>query len=106
MKKLLSLLVILIITASCESDVKFSDPGLQGRKDNLVWRSDVAEASIVGTVLTIKAYRGLETVTLSMPAPTTGINSLNPVTYVFSADEESNDDITAAYSFEDQDIIL
>jgi hypothetical protein len=106
MKKLLSLLIILVVTASCEKDVKFSDPGLQGRKDNLVWRADLAESTISNSMLVINAYRGLETLTLTMPVPTSGVSSLNPVRYIFSADELNNDDIKAVYTFEDQDIIM
>lgn len=106
MKKFIAFILLIAVTVSCETDVKFADPGLQGRKDNIKWRADLASATITGSTLVITAYRGLESVTLSMPAPASDINELNAKTYVFSADEETNDDIAASYTFEDDDITL
>lgn len=101
MKKIFSLLVILFVLSGCESDVKFSDPGLQGRKDNLIWRSDVTVATFENDLLVLTAYRGVESMTLTMPAPTSAINSSNVQTYIFDADHDQNDAINATYGYLD-----
>jgi len=99
MKKILSLIIIVIAFSSCETDVKFSDPGFQGRKDNFVWRADDASATILDGQLTITAYRGLETVVLSVPAPTVAITKNNPVTFELATVEGTS---TANYNYSDQ----
>lgn len=119
MKKIVSLLLILVAFSSCETDVKFSDPGLQGRKDNFIWRADLTTAefeAIDGTVdpnvgyLTIYAYRGLETVTLKVPLTyTNAITSSNPLEFNYGYDTahpENDDDIVATYSYQDNGLQL
>lgn len=101
MKKVLSLIIILVAFSACETDVKFSDPGFQGRKDNFVWRADIASATIAGGSLTINAYRGLEVVTLSVPAPTTPISKFNPVTFELATAAGT---ATASYTYEDEGV--
>lgn len=99
MKKIVSFLLILVALSSCETDVKFSDPGFQGRKDNFVWRADVSSATIAAGTLTINAYRGLESVTLSVPAPTTTITKFNPVTFNLATADDTS---FATYRYEDE----
>ena len=109
MKKILSILILTVAFWSCESDVKFSDPGFQGRKDNFAWRADITTASFqsdgvdpnIGT-LTIEAYRGLERVTLTVPFDRNGtITKFNPVTYSLGPTADVSDDITATYDYTD-----
>src|SRR5436190_10301453 len=99
MKKIVSLLMLLVAFVSCESDVKFNNPSFQGQKDNFLWKADHTETVIfTDTVadesyLTIKAFRGLEVVSLVIPAPTTPIVKTNPKTYTLGLDDK----ITANY---------
>lgn len=104
MRKILSLLIIFVVFSSCESDVKFSDPGFQGRKDNFTWRADVTNATIspAGDYLIISGYRGLEQVNLNVPLPSTPVTKLTPITYTLGPDE----DAFAIYSYEDEGLQL
>jgi len=104
MRKVLSLLLLLIVYSSCESDVKFNNPGFQGRKDNFTWRADVTNASIsaAGDFLIINGYRGLEQVNLTIPLPSTVVTKLTPIIYTLGPDS----DAFAAYSYEDEGLQL
>ncbi len=108
MKKIVALLFMVAILVSCEEDVKFNDPGFQGRKDNYTWRADLTSAYITDGYMFVNAYKGLEAVVLRFPAPTSDITPYNPVTYTFMdrepGDEGLNDDVTATYSFQDQGV--
>jgi len=111
MKKVLALLVMITALVSCESDVKFNDPGFQGRKDNFTWKADVASAYVADGMMTITAFRGLENVTLTFPVPPVEINYLNPITYTFrDTDGDSGNDeldnVAAAYQFVEQGVAL
>lgn len=46
MKKILSLVVLMAAFASCEENVQFNDPSLQGEKNYGLWRAADAHASI------------------------------------------------------------
>jgi hypothetical protein len=76
MKKIASLLLILIAFNSCTTDVTHNDPSLQGLKDGELWRASLsyAELSTSGGI-TIIGVTQHETVTLSTV-------SKNPGTYV------------------------
>src|SRR4051812_17730793 len=106
MKKIAALLFMVAALVSCEEDVKFNDPGFQGRKDNYTWRADVTNAYVTNGYMIVNAYKGLETVTLQFPVPTTDITPSNPVTYTFidrePGDPVLNDDVSATYTFQDQ----
>lgn len=91
---------------SCGSDVKFNDPSFQGQKDNVLWRADVITAAITGETLTINAYRGLEVVSLVVPAPAGSIGSLNPQVSLLGTDDAVSDDIFASYSYAENGISL
>ncbi|OYU81054.1 MAG: hypothetical protein CFE23_06050 [Flavobacterium sp. BFFFF1] len=119
MKKIVSLLLILVAFSSCETDVKFSDPGLQGRKDNFIWRADLTQASFEATDpavdpnvgnLTILGFRGLEIVSLQIPFDFGSvIGSSNPETYRFGYDNahpENDDDMVVGYSYQDNGLAL
>ena len=69
MKKLASLLILLVAFVSCQSDVKFNNPSFQGEKDNFLWRADHTVTMIGNGNLGISAFRGNEQVTLVVPAP-------------------------------------
>lgn len=105
MKKVLSLLILLVAFSSCETDVKFSNPGFQASKDNLVWRADLVSAALGVDEVTVYAYRGAETVALTFPIPV-GASKVTPKTYTFSYEGTGNDDISASYEFEDSGVLL
>src|SRR4030095_4732683 len=102
MKKIASLLMLLVAFVSCESDVKFNDPSFQGQKDNYLWRADHTQAVIADGNLTIHAFRGLEQVTLVIPAPTAAIVKTNPMTYTLGDDDK----ITATYQHAEEDLVF
>ena len=97
MKKILSLLVLLVAFASCEEDVKFNNPAVQGLKNNELWRATSFEATKSGTTVIVKASNDVETVTLTINAPAPesvhelGVNAVNMAAYDLSVDgiEES-----------------
>lgn len=91
MKKIVSLLVLLVAITSCEEDVKFNNPAVQGLKDDELWRADdfdaVITASMDGTTLTITADNGFETVVLRT-------EDTDPGAYDLGNDDEN----TASYA--------
>jgi hypothetical protein len=66
MNKLISIALFLLVLVSCEDQVKFNNPALQGLKDNVVWRATLitAEQSADGS-LKIIAYQKNEILTLT-----------------------------------------
>jgi hypothetical protein len=58
MRRLFSVIVLLFIAVSCEDQVKFNNPAVQGLKDNVLWRATLMNAvqSPDGS-LTITAYQ-------------------------------------------------
>jgi hypothetical protein len=92
MKKILSLLVLLVAFTSCEEDVKFNNPAVQGLKDDELWRATEFSAVKTGTLVTVTATNGFETIVLKMDSPmplsthTLGENATNMATYALSVD--------------------
>jgi hypothetical protein len=69
MNRLLSIAVLLIILVSCEDQVKFNNPAVQGVKDNVVWRATLFTAvEATDGSLTIQAYQKNEILTLTTSA--------------------------------------
>ncbi|OYQ44872.1 hypothetical protein CHU92_02285 [Flavobacterium cyanobacteriorum] len=93
MKKILSLIVLLVAFASCEEDVKFNTPAVQAFKDNEVWRATnfSATRSASNNSLTINATNGFETLTLrtisvNPGSYNLGLDELNKATFRLEAD--------------------
>jgi Family of unknown function (DUF6252) len=65
MQKLFLMIIVLFGFASCQEDVKFNNPSLQGLKDNLFWKAVDAKATLASdrTVL-IEAYTSNEIISL------------------------------------------
>lgn len=83
--------MLLVTFASCEEDVKFNTPAVQGLKDNELWKATDYTATITGTSLTIEATNGFEALTLRtgqvIPgAYQLGVNETNTAAFVLSAD--------------------
>ena len=83
MKKLSLIIIVLFAFISCQEDVRFNNPSLQGMKDNVFWRAVESKATITSAnVLSIEAYTRNEKLTLIMPKPTTLINPNVESSYV------------------------
>ena len=106
MKKFIIIFTTVLALSSCGSDVKFNDPTFQGQKDNVLWRADVVNAAITGSTLTINAFRGLEIVSIVVPAPTRPVSSLDPFVYNLGTDDATSNDIFASYSYTENGISL
>jgi hypothetical protein len=98
MKKILSLLVLLVAFTSCEEDIQFNNPAVQAFKDNEQWRATDFDAVKNGNTVILTAHiNDVETVVLyiNAPAPESvhelGVNELNRATYQFSVDGISGD---------------
>lgn len=90
MKKILSLLVLMAVFTSCEEDVKFNTPAVQGFKNNERWKADdfTAVLNSSGAVI-ITATNEFETVVLRMRDKTPGVytlgvNESNKASYTIS----------------------
>jgi len=97
MKRILSLLLVMIVFASCEDDVKFNNPAVQGFKDNEVWKADDFTATIGSdNTLTVTAHRDFETLVLRVADTdpgtyTLGGSATSMAHFEFSADGISNE---------------
>ena len=90
MKKIASLLFILVALSSCSEEISRPNPALQGWKDDIFWRAIDAKATIATNGSLI--ITGLtQTETLSLHT-----NNTNPGTYVLGASENRK----ASYLFE------
>lgn len=78
MKKILSLLVLLVTFASCEEDVKFNNPAVQGFKDDELWKATEFSAAKSGNSVSITATNGFETITLRIANPVPGTPADKP----------------------------
>jgi hypothetical protein len=71
MKKVFQYLIILSLFISCQEDVKFNTPALQGIKDNVFWRAIDSKATISATgALEIVGYTSNEKLTLKTTSTT------------------------------------
>lgn len=95
MKKILSLLVLLVAFTSCEEDVKFNTPAVQSIKgtgaEKELWKATEFSAVRTGNALTLTATNGFETVVLKTTSVTPGEYVLgtgvaNKATYALSVD--------------------
>lgn len=84
MKKIITLFLTSIALTSCQEDLKFSNPGFQALKDDVLWKSNDARAYISETgKLTIDAYTEYEKVTLKTSSTDIG-------TYVLGSTDTNN----------------
>ncbi len=90
MKKLSLIIIVLFAFISCQEDVRFNNPSLQGMKDNVFWRAVESKASVASNgSLLIEAYTGAETLTFKLASTAKknyilGIDNVNTVSYVLS----------------------
>lgn len=101
MKKILSLLVLVLAFSSCEDDATFNNPSVQGTKDGAFWRATSSSAVVVGNTLTITAVTPFEILTLKTSSVEPGVytlgeNNSNAASYTFSADGINSEYATGA----------
>ena len=67
MKKIIALLMIVSVLASCEEDVSFNTPAFQAKKDNFMWRAKdyTAVYDIETETLVLSAFIGFEELTMT-----------------------------------------
>ena len=96
MKKIVQLLALVLVMASCENDIKTNLPAFLGEKDNVSWRaSDTKVTANTNGTITINAYKNNELVTLTVP---------NSVGIHYSGTR--NQGINATYSYSNQQSLL
>jgi hypothetical protein len=100
MKKFLSLLVLMTALSSCEEDVKFNNPAVQGFKNNELWKAEDFTATLTdgGTSLTVVGNNGFETLTLHTVAYDAGTYTLGPGSSNTASFEFSADGVTEDYT--------
>ncbi|MFM9825149.1 DUF6252 family protein [Flavobacterium sp.] len=87
MKKLFFCFLLLFTLFSCQDDVKFNNPSIQGIKDNAFWRAINYDATLSNTgVLKINAYTRNEILTLKTSSKNLntyvlGMNTSNTASY-------------------------
>jgi hypothetical protein len=90
MKKLFLIIIVLFAFISCQEDVRFNNPSLQGMKDNVFWRAVQSRATLASNgSLLVEAYTANETLSfkLNSTAEKTyvlGIDNVNSATYELS----------------------
>ena len=93
MKRFLSLFIVAMAFSSCQEDVKFNNPGLQGLKDDVFWRSIDTRAYLDASLkLRIEAYTQYEIVTLNTSSANVGTYILGTTNVNNSATYSSNFD--------------
>ncbi len=62
MKKTLQFVILNLVLLSCQTEVKFNNPSLQGQRQGEFWRAQNYSAIKTSLGLTIQANQGLETI--------------------------------------------
>jgi len=77
MKKIISLFIVVLTLTSCEEDVTFSNPSVQGLMDNVIWRAIDFRATVdINGALKIEAYTQNQVLTLVTPSRNIGVYNL------------------------------
>jgi hypothetical protein len=88
MRRFLLVIALLFALVSCEDQVKFSNPSIQGLKDNVIWRATLIVAvQYPDGSLIMDAYRKNEILTFKMNSAkpqeySLGVDLLNKATFV------------------------
>lgn len=101
MKKIVALLMIVSVLASCEEDVSFNTPAFQARKDNFMWRAQdyTAVYSATDSTLVLSAYQGFEKLTMTAyPVIIVG-NGTSAFFEDITFDLANNLNVNATYSY-------
>ena len=92
MKKILSLIAIVVFFNSCQQDIQTNTPAFQAKLNDVQWRANDARVSIDGDGgMTITAYTPYETVVLKSSASDLGTYTLGTNDYVGNHASYTND---------------
>ncbi len=112
MKKYLLFVFVIFSLVSCQEDVSFNNPSLQGVKDNVFWRAVQSKAAVAsdGSVL-IEAYTRNETLSLKVTSTSAqtyflGTSNANKVTYVQSDATGSLITFSTGFGIGDGEIVI
>ena len=95
MKKIISLLVIAFVFASCSEEISRNNPAFEGLKDNVIWRAGGATGTLAANgFVTISGGLQFETLTLHT-------NSAQPQTYQLGVNNQSRVVFTSTAGFEE-----
>ncbi|WP_306349840.1 DUF6252 family protein [Flavobacterium sp. '19STA2R22 D10 B1'] len=112
MKKLLAFFILLVAFSSCEEDVKFNNPAVQGQKDNEFWKAVEYRATLEADGgMTITAYRETEVLTLrtSLTAPgtyTLGIDTFNKASFLTKIGDNTEISYSTGPQIGDGEIVI
>lgn len=97
MKKIVSLFILVFVFSSCEEDVTFSNPAVQGLMDNVLWRAiDFKATTDINGALKIEAYTQNQVLTLRTTSRNVGVYTLG---------ETSNRSATFTTEFDDVELL-
>ena len=92
MKKILSLIAIVVFFNSCQQDIQTNTPAFQAKLNDVQWRANDARVSIDGDGgMTITAYTPYETVVLKSSASDPGTYTLGTNDYLGNHASYTND---------------
>jgi len=95
MKKIVSLLALVVAFSSCQEDIQTNTPAFQANFNNAPWRADYATVSIGESgAMTLTAYTEYETIVLKSSSADLG-------TYIFGTDNTAN---FASYDFDSPEL--
>jgi hypothetical protein len=98
MRKLFLILIVLFGFVSCQEDVRFNNPSLQGLKDNLFWKAVDAKATLASNgSLLIQAYTRDEIVSLKTTSAKVQTYSLGKTTSKMASYTQTVSDGKVAY---------
>ena len=77
MKKIVSLLILVLAFTSCEESVTFNNPSVQGLMDNVIWRAIDFRATVdINGALNIEGYTQNQVLTIRIPSRNVGVYNL------------------------------
>ena len=101
MKKIVALLMIVSVLASCQEDISFNTPAFQARKDNFMWRASDYSAvyNVASSTFVLTAYAGFDKVTMTAYPVLISGNGTAVFFQDATFDFKNNLDAVATYSF-------
>lgn len=112
MKKYFLFIAVIFSLVSCEEDIKFNSPSLQGLKDNVFWRAVESKATLAsdGSLL-IEAYTRNETLSIRITSTQAqtyflGTSESKKVTYVVTDATGTAVTYTTGFGIGDGQIVI
>lgn len=99
MKKIVSLFILVFAFSSCEEDVTFSNPAVQGLMDNVLWRAIDFKATVdINGALKIEAYTQNQVLTLRTTSRNVGVYTLGETSARSATFTTEFDDVELLYT--------